>query len=201
MTELLIDRRLFVVGGLAALSACAADPPPEEAFYRLGNPSPVQVLAGGPIRGIVDVPQVRTQGVVGGRAILYRNAPEQVIAYHYHAWQEPTGVMMQRALLDALRAAQAFDTVATPEMRLDRSYELMGDLLMLEHVLAGGNVVVEMEISLRKITGNQQLLSKTYRAEEAAGSAVASAIPAFTRAVDKITAALLADLAALPKQA
>jgi ABC-type uncharacterized transport system auxiliary subunit len=73
--------------------------------------------------------------------------------------------------------------------------------LMLEHVLAGGNVVVEMEISLRKIAGNQQLLSKTYRAEEAAGSAVAAAIPAFTRAVDKITAALLADLAALPKQA
>jgi ABC-type uncharacterized transport system auxiliary subunit len=201
MTGLMIDRRLFVAGGLAALSACAADPPPPEAFYRLGTPAPVQALAGGPIRGIVDVPQVRTQGVVGGRAILYRNAPDQVIAYHYHAWQEPTGVMMQRALLDALRAAQAFETVATPEMRLDRNYELMGDLLMLEHVLAGGNVVVEMEISLRKITGNQQLLSKTYRAEEAAGATVASAIPAFSRAVDKITAALLTDLAALPKQA
>jgi ABC-type uncharacterized transport system auxiliary subunit len=197
-----VNRRLFVAGGLAALSACGtADPPPPETFYRLGDPAPVQPLAGGPIRGIVDVPQVRTQGVVGGRAILYRNAPDQVIAYHYHAWQEPTGVMMQRALLDALRAAQAFDTVATPEMRLDRTYELMADLLMLEHVLSGGTVVVEMEMSLRRIAGNRQLLLKTYRAEEAAGATVASAIPAFTRAVDKITAALLADLATLPKQA
>jgi len=200
MSALMIDRRLFVAGGLAVLSACAADPPPPEAFYRLGDPAPVQTLAGGPIRGVVDVSQVRTQGVVGGRAILYRNAPEQVIAYHYHAWQEPTGVMFQRALVDALRSSRAFETVATPEMRLDRDYELMGDLLRLEHVLAGGTVVIEMEISLRKIAGNQQRLSKIYRAEEAAGSTVASAIPAFTRAVDKITAALLADIATLPKQ-
>jgi ABC-type uncharacterized transport system auxiliary subunit len=202
MSAPVIDRRLFMAGGLVALAACSSDPPPPEAFYRLGSPAPVQPLAGGPIRGIVDVPQVRTQGVVGGRAILYRSAPDQVIAYHYHAWQEPTGVMMQRALLDALRSAQAFETVATPEMRLERNYELMGDLLTLEHVLTGGGtVVVEIEMSLRKLTGNRQLLSKTYKAEEAAGSTVASTIPAFTRAVDKITAALLADLAALPKQA
>ncbi|MGE4062407.1 MAG: ABC-type transport auxiliary lipoprotein family protein [Rhodospirillaceae bacterium] len=198
-----MDRRLFVAGAAAsALAACAADPPPPETFYRLGAPAPVQQLAGGPIRGIVDVPQVRTQGVVGGRAILYRNAPDQVIAYNYHAWQEPTGVMMQRALLDALRAAQAFETVATPEMRLDRQYELMGDLLLLEHVLTGGGTaVVEIEMALRRISGNQQLLLKTYRAEEPAGSTVASVIPAFTRAVDKITAALLADLASVPKGA
>jgi ABC-type uncharacterized transport system auxiliary subunit len=202
MSALMIDRRLFVAGlAASALAACAADPPPPETFYRLGNPAPVQALAGGPIRGVIDVPQVRTQGVVGGRAILYRNAPDQVIAYHYHAWQEPTGVMMQRALLDALRSAQAFETVATPEMRLERNYELMGDLRLLEHVLTGNNVVVEIEISLRRIAGNQQLLSKTYRAEEPAGAAVGSAIPAFTRAVDKITAALLTDLAALPKGA
>lgn len=203
MSAVWLDRRSFVAGAAAsALAACAADPPPPETFYRLGAPAPVQPLAGGPIRGIVDVPQVRTQGIVGGRAILYRNAPDQVIAYHYHAWQEPTGVMLQRALLDALRAAQAFDTVATPEMRLDRNYELMGDLILFEHVLTGGpTVAVEIEVSLRRISGNRQLLSKTYRAEEPAGAAVASAIPAFTRAVDKIAAALLADLAAVPKQA
>ena len=197
-----LNRRLLIAGLLAsALTACAADPPPPETFYRLGAPAPVQALAGGPIKGIVDVSQVRTQGVVGGRAILYRNAPDQVIAYHYHAWQEPTGVMMQRALVDALRSARAFETVATPEMRLDRNYELQGDLLTLEHVLAGGggSVVVEIEITLRRIAGNQQLLMKTYRAEEPAGAAVGSTIPAFTRAVDKITAALLADLSALPK--
>ena len=134
--------------------------------------------------------------------MLYRNAPDQVIAYHYHAWQEPSGIMLQRALVDALRNAQAFETVATPEMRLDRNYELMGDLRLLEHVLSGANssVVVEMEITLRRIAGNQQLLAKTYRGEEAvSGTTVAAAVPAFTRALDKITAGLLADLAALPK--
>lgn len=203
MSTPMIDRRLFVLG-LAALGACSSDPPPPEVFYRLGAAAPVQPLAGGPIRGIVDVAQVRTQGVVGGRAILYREGPDQVIAYHYHAWQEPTGVMIQRALLDTLRTAQAFETVATPEMRLDRNYELMGDLRLLEHVLSGGgaSVTVEIEITLRRIAGNQQLLAKTYRAEEpASGATVAAAIPAFTKAFDKIAAALLADMAALPKQA
>lgn len=202
MSGAFVISRRACIAGLAAsgLAACAGDPPPPEAFYRLGAPAPVQPLAGGPIKGVVDVAQVRTQGVVGGRAMLYRDAPDQVIAYHYHAWQEPTGVMMQRALVDALRAAQAFETVTTPEMRLDRDYELMGDLLLLEHVLAGGgSVVVEIEISLRRIAGNHSLLMKTYRAEEPAGATVASAIPAFTRAVDKITAGLLTDLAALPK--
>ncbi len=197
-----MKRRFFVAAVAAgALAACAGDPPPPETFYRLGTPAAVQPLTGGPIKGAVDVSQVRTQGVVGGRAILYRGAPDQVIAYHYHAWQEPTGVMMQRALVDALRAARAFETVATPEMRLDRNFELQGDLLRLEHVLSGGggSVVVEIEITLRRIAGNQSLLMKTYRAEEPAGATVASTIPAFTRAVDKITAALLADLAALPK--
>jgi ABC-type uncharacterized transport system auxiliary subunit len=202
MSSFAMDRRLVLAGMAAsALAACAGDPPPPEAFYRLGAPAAVQPLAGGPIKGIVDVSQVRTQGVVGGRAILYRSAPEQVVAYHYHAWQEPTGVMMQRALIDALRSAQAFETVATPEMRLDRNYELQGDLILLEHVLAGagGNVVIEIEITLRRIADNQQLLMKTYRAEEPAGATVASTIPAFTRAVDEITNGLLADLAALPK--
>lgn len=203
MSTPMIDRRLFVLG-LAALGACSSDPPPPEVFYRLGALAPVQPLAGGPIRGIVDVAQVRTQGVVGGRAILYREGPNQVIAYHYHAWQEPTGVMLQRALAETLRSAQAFETVATPEMRLDRNYELMGDLLLFEHVLSGGGatVTVEIEITLRRIAGNRQLLAKTYRADEqVAGATVAAAIPAFTKAVDKIAAALLADMAALPKQA
>lgn len=201
MSGLKIDRRVFVVG-LAALAACSSDPPPPEVFYRLGAAAPVQAMPGGPIRGIVDVSQVRTHGAVGGRAILYRSAPDQVIAYHYHAWQEPSGIMLQRALVDALRNAQAFETVATPEMRLDRNYELTGDLRLLEHVLSGANssVVVEMEITLRRISGNQQLLAKTYRGEEAvSGTTVAAAIPAFTRALDKITAGLLADLAALQK--
>lgn len=201
-----LNRRVFVAGlGAGALAACAGgDPPPMEAFYRLGAPAPVQPLASGTIPGIVDVPPVRTMGVIGDRSILYRNGSGPLATYAYHTWQEPTGVMIQRALVDALRAAQAFDAVATPEMRLDRTHELLGDLRRLEHVVAGGgaSVLLEMEVSLRRVRGNAQLLLKTYRVEQAAsGTSVTAAVAAFTQAMDSVTASLLTDLAGLPKAA
>lgn len=204
--NLFMNRRVFVAGlGAGVLAACAGgDPPPMEAFYRLGTPAPVQPLANGPISGIVDVPPVRTMGVVGDRAILYRNGSGPLAAYAYHTWQEPPGVMIQRALIDALRAAQVFETVATPAMRLDRTHELLGDLRRLEHVVSGGgaSVLLELEVSLRQVRGNAQVLAKTYRVEQAAaGTSVVAATAAFTQAMDSVTASLLADLASLPKAA
>lgn len=202
-----LDRRALLAGcaAAAALGACGGGggPIPRETFYRLGEPAPLAPLSGGPILGAVDVPPLRNSGVAGERAILYRDGPRQVAQYNYHAWAEPPTVMIQRAVIAALRAANAFETVATPEMRLDRQYELMGDLRLLEHVLGGtgATAVVEVELGLRRVRSNAQLLLKTYRGEEAAADAgVPAGIAAFTRAVDKICAALVTDLAALPKQ-
>ena len=110
-------------------------------------------------------------------------------------------MMLQRSIIAALRAANAFETVATPEMRLDRQYELLGTLHQLEHVLGGSaSAVLEVELGLRRVRGNEQVLLKTYRAEQPATDAtVDGAIVAFTRALDTVCGQFLTDIAALPR--
>jgi ABC-type uncharacterized transport system auxiliary subunit len=113
--------------------------------------------------------------------------------------------MVSRAFTEALRAAQAFTTVATPQMRQDRDYELIGDLREWEHVLpqAGGPAAaIALDLSLRRVAGNQEMLVKSYRiTESAAGETVDAAVQAFSTGLDKIIVQVLGDLAALPKSA
>jgi ABC-type uncharacterized transport system auxiliary subunit len=101
-------------------------------------------------------------------------------------------------LIDALRQAQAFETVVSPEMRMDRDFELIGDLRQWEHVRSDNTVAIEMEISIRRVRGNQQLLLKTYRTTEpAAGSDMTGVVDAFTRGLNTVYKELVADLAAV----
>ncbi len=188
--------------GLLTLAACSSDPVPRDTFYRLGPPAVPAARAGGPITGVAEVPPFRAAGIVSERAILFRDSPDQLQQYTYHAWAEPPALMLQRSLIGVLRQAQAFGTVATPDMRPDRDYELRGDLRQLEHVRGAGRstVAMEIELAVRRVRGNQQVLLKTYRAEEPVpDGSVGGAVAAFTRGLDSIYGAFLADLAALPK--
>jgi ABC-type uncharacterized transport system auxiliary subunit len=186
---------------LLALAACGSDPVPRDTFYRLGAPAAVQVRAGGPINGVLDVPPFRASGIVNERAMLYRDSPRQLAQYSYHDWVEPPTVMLQKSIIGILRQAQAFNNVVSPEMRLDRDYELMGDLRKLEQIRIAGQtgIAIEVEISIRRVRGNQQVLLKTYQATEATpDTSVDAAVAAFTRGLDSIYAAFLTDLAAIP---
>ncbi len=198
--------RRFILSllAMAPLVACSSDPVPRDTFYRLGAPATPAVLAGGPVKGTVEVPLFKAQGIINERAVLYRQAARELSQYSYHAWLEPPSVMLQRVFVGALRDAQAFTAVATPDMRLDRNYELTGNILEWEHVLPqGGNgpaVAIALEIGLRRVAGNQQVIMKTYRVTEpAAGESVDAATMAFTSGLDKVVAQFLADVAVLPK--
>jgi len=192
---------LTIALAILALGACAQDPVPRDMFYRLPQPAPVAVRAGGPIQGVVEVPPFRAAGIVSQRPILYRTGPRQLEQYSYHDWLEAPTMMLQRGLIDVLRQAQAFSSVTSPEMRLDRDFELMGDLRQWEHVRESGAsaVAIEIEISIRRVKDNAQVLLKTYRASEAAqGESVDAAVAAFARGMDAVYAAFLTDVAALP---
>jgi ABC-type uncharacterized transport system auxiliary subunit len=198
-----MNRRSFILAGSAlALAACSSAPVVRDTFYRLGDPAPQTPLGGGPIKGTVEVPPFRADGVVNERSILFREGARALAQYTYHAWTEPPAALVQQALVGALRRAQAFTTVATPDMRIDRDFELTGTLRRLEHVVAGGGGAssVELEIALRRVRDSNQLLAKTYRGEHpAAADNVDAAVDGFTKALDVIMTAFLADLAAVPK--
>lgn len=198
----LLGRRWFL-GGALALSACSSGAVPRDTFYRLGAPAAPQALTGGPIKGTVEIPPFRAQGVVNERAVLYRESARELAQYNYHAWIEPASQMASRAFIEALRAANAFTAVATPEMRQNRDYELLGDIREWEHVLpqAGGPAAaIAIDISLRRTGDNQEMIVKSYRVNEpVAGDTIDAVVQGFTTGLDKIIAQVLGDLAQLPK--
>jgi ABC-type uncharacterized transport system auxiliary subunit len=183
----MMSRRLTICALSAVLlTACSSDPVPRDTFYRL------------------DIPLFKAQGIINERAVLYRESARELAQYSYHAWLEPPSVMLQRVFVEGLRSAQAFTTVSSPEMRLDRDYELLGNIREWEHVLpqggSGPSVAIAVDLGLRRVAGNQEVLVKTYRVTEpTAGESVDAAVAAFTIGLDKVLAQFLADVAALPK--
>jgi len=194
----LTRRWLGAAFACAVLAACSSDPVERDTFYRLGAPATPAARAGGPLPGTVEIAPFRAAGIVNERAILYRDGPSKLAQYTYHAWAEPPAVMLQRSLIATLRNAQAFQSVVSPDMRLDRDYELRGDLKQWEHVRGGaaGSTAIEIEISLRRVRDNQLLLLKTYHVDTPAdGISVDSAVASFTRGLDQVYVQALADLA------
>jgi cholesterol transport system auxiliary component len=189
-----LNRCLLVVGVLA-LAACSSGSVPRDSYYRLGELSTPAPLEGGPIPGVIDVPPFRAAGIVNERAILFRDGPSELSQYSYNHWFEPPGALLQRATIDTLRSAKAFDAVTSPELRLDRDYELLGNLRRFEHVPATSSVVVEIDVSLRRVRGNQSLILRTYSAEvPAPGPGAGAAVSGFSKALDQIFTELLNDL-------
>ena len=185
---------------LALLSAlvlvgCGGGSPPRDNYYRLAELSAPASFSDGPINGVIDVPPFRAAGVVNERAVLFRSGANQLSQYSYHHWFEPPGALLQRATMRALRESNAFELVTSPEMRLDRDFELLGNLRRFEHVPATSSVFVEVEISVRRVRGNEPVILKTYVGEAAApGRGVEGAVAGISNALDTIYAELLRDL-------
>jgi cholesterol transport system auxiliary component len=193
-----MNRRFVVVSALG-LAACSADPVPLDTFYRLRASNP-PARAGGPLKGVAEVPPLRGEGIINERAILYRVSGTELRQYSYHFWADTPSAITQSELIAALRKAGAFESVVKPEMRVNRDYEVLGHINKFEHDTGGSRsqVVVEIELSVRRLDGSRPLLMKTYTAAvDAAGSSVAAAVDAFTEAFSQIATAFVADLGAI----
>jgi len=193
-----MSRRLVLVAAFA-LAACSADPVPLNSYYRVDAATP-PARVGGPIQGVAEVPPMRGEGIVNDRAILYRVSSSELRQYSYHFWADGPTAMLQGELVDALRGAGAFTSVVTPDMRVNRDYEVLGRVAKLEHDTVGGSakVVIEVEISVRNVRDGRQVLLKTYTAEAPASStSVPDAVAAFSQAFSKIATDLVGDLGAV----
>lgn len=188
--------RRSAIASTLALAACSADPVPTDTFYRIGSPNP-PARAGGRIKGVVEIPPLRGEGVVNERAILYRVSDTQLRQYSYHFWSDTPSAMIQNELIAALRSAGAFDAVVKPEMKSNRDFEVVGHIKKLEHDVTGGRsqAVAEIELAVRRVSGDAPVLMKTYAASASAtGSSVSAAVDAFAEAIGKIAAEFVADL-------
>ena len=105
-------------------------------------------------------------------------------------------MLLQESLVDALRRANAFQIVTTPELRLDRAYEVVGRIRRFEQ--DGAQVLVEVELLLRSTRSGAPLLLKTYRHEVPAGDgSIPSAVDAFGVAIGQVWTDFINDLAAV----
>jgi ABC-type uncharacterized transport system auxiliary subunit len=192
------SRRALLAGStVMALAACSSAPVPIDTYYRLEPVSVAAVTAN--LKGTVEVAPLRGEGVVNGRALLYRKTSTALQQYSYHFWADTPATMLQRNLVDALRATKAFDSVVTPDMRLDRAYEVIGTVRKLENDQSRGDAraVMEIELGVRKVAGNAVLLLKVYSAEvPVSGTGIPAVITALSAAQAQIYNEFLADMAA-----
>jgi len=190
-----LSRRGALISSLA-LGACSAAPVPTDTFYRIVGANPPG-RSGGPINGVIEVPALRGEGVINERAILYRVSDTQLRQYSYHFWADAPAAMIQGELIAALRKAEAFESVIKPEMKLNRDFELIGQIKKLEHDVAAGRsqAVVEIELAVRRVSGDAPVMMKTYAATAtASGASVSAAVDAFGEAFGKIAADFVGDL-------
>ncbi len=193
MRQPAISRFFAAALAFAMLTACGGGSTPQEAYYRL-SPGDVGARAGGPLKGAVEVPHFRADGLLNDRAILFRQGTNSLSGYTYHFWWMAPTVMLEQSLVDTLRKANAFDTVTTPELRLNRTYEIVGHIRRLERGTSA--VTVELELLLRNPRTGAALLFKTYTQEApiSADAEMPSVVSAFSTAVNAIWANFIADL-------
>jgi len=179
------------------LAACSQPPLPKDNFYRLMVAAPA-AKAGPKYTGIIEVGRFTADGMTAKVPIVYSDTskPNQVMAYHYHMWNQPPEAMLAEQLVDYLRTAKIADKVVTPEVRADAAYAINGKIKRLERITgASSKGLVELELSLSERRGGKLLWVKTYRAEVAdTGDGVDGAVSAINTGVGQIFASFTADI-------
>ena len=193
---------LVLMLGMAALAgACAQPPLPEDRFYRLAVTTSPAPLARPPLAGVLEIERFVADGLTAGRPIVWSQSGQAhaLSEYHYHFWVEAPTVLLRDQLVAQLRAAKVARSVVTPEMRIDPDYVLSGKIKRLERVVgATPQVVVELELAVRRTAGDSLAFLNTYRVEEpVAADSVAAAVAAINKALGAIYARFTADLARL----
>lgn len=200
MTEIRVGLARFLVLALVGLvTACGGNSTvPENHYYRLGVAASA-AQAAKKVDGVIEVDRLLSTGALAQRAMVYRQAdnPNQLLAYHYHFWNDAPGEMMQAELVRYLRGAGIADKVVTPEMRARPSYAVTGRVSKLERVIGGAPAgALEMTLVFRRVSDNQVLLSRTYARDVAPkDDSLTSLVQAFSVATGDIFKAFVDDIA------
>lgn len=187
------------VAAILLLAACAGPPEPRDTFYRLQAALPSAHFARPPLPGVMEVERVETEGVLSERAIAYQSGPGALQRYAFELWADPPGMMLQDALVRALRAADVATTIVTPDLRVAPRWIVRARLLRFEQVPAAGRAAVSLRVAVLGADDHSLLLQRDYAAEAPTdGTTPAAAAAAIGTAAADVLARLVADLGRLP---
>jgi len=189
----------LVVTMMVIQGGCLSGPAPPDRFYRLEIPDAAARLELPRLPGRLLVDSVRGDAMTRERRMVYRSAsdPSQVKRSGYDSWVDPPPVMVQRAVVEYLRSANAAEAVITPEMRIDADFRLGGRLHRFERLVGqdSSRATIELELTLVRVEDREPLLLETYREhEEVAGNQAGDSVEAFSRALQRILERLVLDL-------
>jgi ABC-type uncharacterized transport system auxiliary subunit len=186
---------------LALAAGCLGRAAPRDRYFRLVAQPPPRP-AGAPLPGTLAVERLRADALVRGTALLVRDgdgSPE-LRRRDYAHWVDSPTLLVQRATVDALRAAGVAERVVTSEQSGTADRILEGELLRFEEVrdAGGSRAVVEIEVTLVDGRRGRALLDARYHEEAvAAGDAPDAVARAFAAALSAALAELARDVAAV----
>ncbi len=175
------------------LAGCLGSAPavPRDHYYRLLVGAPTQTQAAAPLPGILTVQLLQADGLLRERPLLYSESGKshEVQQYDYHYWNDAPPRMLQDQMVTYLRQSGIAAAVVTPDMSTRPDYQVSGKARRLERLLGGGppRVVVEVELSLRRISDETLAVVDSYSEEEpAADNSIEAAVEAMNRATARI---------------
>ena len=194
------QRRWLWIIMVPLLAACGSTAPlPEDQYYRLVAARSLAPMPTPALDGRVHVELPRAAGVRRGRAVLYSEDPQHVVfqQYHYHHWEETPPHLIQRRLIESLRATGAA-TAATDHALPGTEYRIRSHLRRFDRLVDAGQASAVVELEVQVIDTErpaEPLLERSYtETVDADSTRMADTVRAFSEAVDSIVARLLADL-------
>ncbi len=195
--------RILAVGLLAVLiAACGSAPVPDTAYYQMPATVPGTVHTEPPIAVPVVVDVFLSDGMHGEQGVLYRAKPGGAVkSYHYQLWNDAPARLLQRRIIERLRAENVAVMVSDRLPDSLSSLRISGVIDQFEREQFEpdrwrARVRVEMRVDIAE--NELPVLLKVYGADiEAEGATMQATVRAFAKATDQMLAEFTQDLIAL----
>jgi ABC-type uncharacterized transport system auxiliary subunit len=193
-------RQFWLFALILMLSACASAPSiPETTYHRLPRAADAIKLGQASTLPIV-VQRLEADGLHADQALLYALDAHghRLRAYHYHLWVDPPGYLLQRRLIQRLRAAGAAERITDQLPTRLPALWLSGRIEAFERVPTadgGWQGSVSLRLRLNARDGGLPLIDSEYSAQvEADDGSLSASVAALSQALDQVVGEFLAEL-------
>jgi ABC-type uncharacterized transport system auxiliary subunit len=195
---------LAMVGLAGCLGPTGSAPPVRQ--YVLEYPSP-RLADGAGVEEAIKVAHFTAARILAGPAMLIRQRPFRLEAYHEHRWRVAPAEMVEDLLRRDLRRAGVFRAVLSPRDAEESRFILEGSVEEFLEAEEGagrkallGATFTLLDLSRREVSG-RVVFQKTYRTQALLKTEGASGLAeAMSRAMAELSAQVIADIGAAVKQ-